>query len=197
MSPELIDVETQSRRRTKYSDRYALGMVIYEVLSGRIPFYRYTNWSIPAKVVRGDRPERPVGAEGVWFTDGVWEAMERCWVPQPKNRSNVEDVLRCLEGASRSWVRSPPRQVEVPSTINSPAMSAFEITTEQSVSAYQSGGSSYLHSSNGHEPSSKGDTDNAGTYSFAHELPFLRSNGIRHITSAPPFVPTGALQIPL
>ena len=139
MSLELMDVEIQSRHRTKYSDCYTLGIVIYKVLSGLMLFYQCTNWSIPAKVVRGDRPGRPEGVEGVWFTDGVWEALKHCWVPQPKNRWSVEDVLQCLEGASRSWVLSPPRQVAVPSTINSPVISTFEITTEQSVSTYQGG----------------------------------------------------------
>ena len=139
MSPELLDVSIRSHHRTKYSDCYALGMVIYEVLSGRIPFYQYTNWSIPAKVVRGDRPGRPEGAEGAWFADDVWEALERCWVPQPKDRSSVEDVLQCLEKASRSWTRPSLPRAAVPSRIDSPTMSVFEITTEQGVGVDQGG----------------------------------------------------------
>ena len=106
MSPELLHPEIEDRRRTKYSDRYALGMVIYEVLSGRMPFYRYANLIIPGKVVGGERPKRPQGAEGVWFTDDVWGLLGRCWESQPENRPNIEDVLQCLEKVSRSWIPS-------------------------------------------------------------------------------------------
>ena len=106
MSPELFGLEIQDHRRTKHSDFYALGMVVYEVLSGRMPFYQYVNLVIPGRVVGGDRPKRPRGTEGVWFTDDVWEVLGRCWNPQPGNRPNIEDVLRCLEKASRSWTPS-------------------------------------------------------------------------------------------
>lgn len=70
----------------------------------------------------------------MWFTDGVWKALEGCWVPELKSRLSVEGVLQCLEKASRSWTQPSILQAAVPSTINSPMMSTFEITTEQSVS---------------------------------------------------------------
>jgi len=106
MSPELLDPEIQDHRWTIYSDCYALGMVIYEVLSERMPFYQSLNLAIPWKVLKGDRPERPQGAEGTWFTDDVWEVLEHCWMPQPGDRPNVEGILHCLEKVSRSW--TPP-----------------------------------------------------------------------------------------
>ena len=103
MSPELLDPEIQDHRRTVYSDCYALGMVIYEVLSERTPFYRHSNLIISWKVVRGVRPERPEGAEGGWFTDDIWEVLGRCWMPQPGDRPSIKNVLQCLEAVSRSW----------------------------------------------------------------------------------------------
>lgn len=96
MSPELLDPEVHDHRQTKYSDCYGLGMVIYEVLSRRVPFYQHADFSVFEKVIQGDRPERPEGAEGVWFTDDIWEVLERCWVPTPRDRPSVGDVLRCL-----------------------------------------------------------------------------------------------------
>jgi len=110
MSPELLDPEIQDHRQTIYSDCYALGMVIYEVLSEKIPFYQFLNLVISWKVLKGDRPERPQGAEGAWFTDDVWEVLGRCWMSQPRDRPSVKDVLQCLEEVSRSWtpLSAPP-----------------------------------------------------------------------------------------
>ena len=145
MSPELLDPEIQDRRHTTRSDCYALGMVMYEVLSGRAPFYRYKNnqsFVIPGKVIAGDRPERPQGAEGAWFTDYVWETVERCWKPQPRDRPNIEVVLQCLEGVSKSWIPPSPRSSIVPSTADSLTHgSSYTITME---STDGSGASSLL-----------------------------------------------------
>ena len=102
MSPELIYPEKFDLARsipTKKSDCYALGMVIYEVLSGQTP---YSPWKPPAvmwKVMRGERPERPQGGEGSLFTDGIWKVLELCWKSQPCDRINVQAVLRGLEGS--------------------------------------------------------------------------------------------------
>jgi serine/threonine protein kinase len=76
-SPELIDPERfglQERRPTKESDRYALGMVIYEVLSGQVPFAPYEVSAAVVKIAEGERPKRPRGEEGRLFTDDIWVA---------------------------------------------------------------------------------------------------------------------------
>ena len=97
--PELFDLE--DRRPTKSSDCYAFGMVIYEVLSGRRPFSRDEGYVIVVKISRGERPVRPQGAKGRWFTDDIWNILERCWNRRPGDRPRVEDILHCLE-VSRS-----------------------------------------------------------------------------------------------
>lgn len=107
MSPELFDPETFGRkdsRRTIQSDCYALGMVIYEVLSGHIPFPRCEAFPVVAKVSRGERPKRPRGAEKVWFSDVVWNLLEDCWKPSPEERPGIADVLLCLRKVSKSWI---------------------------------------------------------------------------------------------
>ena len=104
MSPELFDSKVQDHRRMKCSDCYALGMVIYEVLSRRRLFYQYANLVVFGKVAGGSRPERPQGMEAMWFMDDVWGMLGRCWVCQLEHRPSVKDVLWCLEEVSRSWV---------------------------------------------------------------------------------------------
>ena len=84
MSPELLypeNFDLEDSRRTKYSDCYALGMVIYEVLSGEVPFLHYGVFAVIAKVSKGERPGRPRGEVGKCFTDGIWEILEGCWRP--------------------------------------------------------------------------------------------------------------------
>jgi hypothetical protein len=107
MSPELFCPEKfglEDGRRTKRSDCYALGMVIYEVLSGQVPFPSCGVYAVVVKVTGGERPGRPGGAEGIWFADTIWEILERCWTPKPDDRPMTEDVLRCLEVVSRAWM---------------------------------------------------------------------------------------------
>jgi len=95
MGPELIAPERfgfEKSRPTKASDCYALGMVIYETISGKLPFHEHTDLTVFLKVVEGERPPRAVG-----FTDDLWGTLKLCWAPQPYTRPNIEDVLQCLE----------------------------------------------------------------------------------------------------
>ena len=101
MSPELIDPDRFGLKKillTKESDCYALGMVIYEVLSGRAPFAPLKSPLATQKVLEGERPKRPEGEERTSFTDGIWEMLEHCWKHQPNERISAEVVLQCLEG---------------------------------------------------------------------------------------------------
>ena len=135
MSPELFyprDFGLEDSRRTKCSDCYALGMVIYEVLSGQVPFHRFGSFAVVAMVGRGERPERPDGAEGRWFTDAVWRGLERCWAPKRDDRPSIEDVLRSLEEASRSWTPLSCPTMENPPPTNSPPWSLSDSSTGES-----------------------------------------------------------------
>ena len=106
MSPELFDPEQfglKDNRRTQESDCYALAMVILEVLTGQVPFPRYDGFIVVRKVMKGERPERPQGPGAGWFTDDLWEILERCWSPDSGIRPAVEVVFECLEWSSLAW----------------------------------------------------------------------------------------------
>lgn len=133
MSPELFDPDEfniMDSRPTKCSDCYAFGMVIYEVLSGQIPFSKCHDYAVVAKVLKGKRPVRPQGAEGRWFTDGIWSILECCWMPIPGYRPKIEDVLPRLE-VLRSWT-PPPAQIIADPTAGTPPTWDPE-STEESV----------------------------------------------------------------
>jgi len=115
MSPELFDPESfglKDNRPTKHSDCYALGMLIYEVLSGQVPFFRHHGYAAVLRILKGNRPERPQGAVGTWFTDDIWSISERCWEPVPGDRPRIKDILQYLETVSGSWM-PPSSQVLV------------------------------------------------------------------------------------
>jgi len=98
MSPERIAPEQfgfENSRPTISSDCYALGMVIYETISGNIPFHKDTDLTVFLKVVKGEHPPR-----GVKFVRDLWEMLERCWASKPSDRPCIEDILRCLEMVS-------------------------------------------------------------------------------------------------
>jgi len=110
MSPELISPERfgfENSRPTKASDCYALGMVIYETISGKLPFHRYTYPTVILKVLEGERPPRGAG-----FAGGLWKMLEQCWASRPKNRPSIEDVLHCLEMPSNLLEPPPPSAVD-------------------------------------------------------------------------------------
>jgi len=101
MGPELLDpgkFGLSESRPTKESDCYALGMVVYEVLSGGKPFAPNTSVVIMRMVLEGSRPGRPQKEEGRLFTGMIWAVLERCWEPRPSDRTSVGVVLQALEG---------------------------------------------------------------------------------------------------
>ena len=109
MSPELLTLDLtdlKNCRPTKHSDCYALGMVVYEVLSGQVPFAPFGHYVAMWKVVGGERPQRPGGAEGVLFSNELWRMLNRCWATRPESRPSGSAVLECLERVSRD--ANPP-----------------------------------------------------------------------------------------
>jgi len=113
MAPELLSPKEFGLKDaipTKASDCYALGMLMYEVLGGEIPFAQATReYSIICEVLGGNRPKRPQGRRGAQFTDELWEILELCWKPRSSDRPSVDTVLQRLEGVVRP--PGPPSDV--------------------------------------------------------------------------------------
>jgi hypothetical protein len=87
----------QHCRSTESSDCYALGMVIYETISGNVPFHEDADLTVLLKVLGRKRPPRGGG-----FSTDLWGMLERCWESQPSNRPSIGDVLQYLEVLSNS-----------------------------------------------------------------------------------------------
>ena len=97
-------------------------MAIYEVLSEQVPFAPLEGPDIIFAVVDGERPGRPQGREGAWFSDGLWWMLEDCWKPQPDHRPNLDIVLACLEeqgDASKSVISLALTRSLIPMALSS------------------------------------------------------------------------------
>ena len=97
MSPELFDPQQfglENTRPTVQSDSYALGMVVYEVISGRLPFYEYLSSTVSTMILKGQRPVRDAD-----FPDVIWDMLQWCWAAQYSDRPSIKQILQCLEDA--------------------------------------------------------------------------------------------------
>jgi len=107
MSPELIAPQRfglKDSRPTKSSDCYALGMVIYETVSGNLPFHEDSDLTVFVKVLEGGHPRR-----GARFTRDLWKVLEQCWASPSNNRPSAEDILQSLERLPNSLGPLSPR----------------------------------------------------------------------------------------
>ena len=188
MGPELLSPQQfgfKDSRPTRHSDCYALGMVVYEVLTTRIPFHLDADLIVFMHVVEGKRPERPQGVGEAWFTDDVWEILERCWTQQPESRPSIKDVLQCLGKASRSWIPPPPWVTAGAPATDSPARNSSDSSIEGSTDENEVSSPSSQPSL---ELPSKGDPNKINTcspltsFQFFAKLQITRTSGrIRNI----------------
>ena len=141
MGPELLDPAKfglEESRTTESSDCYALGTVVYEVLSRRVPFDERTRYAVVSRVLEGGRPERPEGTNGRWFTDAVWSVLEGFWKPEPSSRPPVDSVFRCLDETSNTWTPFSPPMVEDPQVADLSASAPSDPSTEGSMTVVRS-----------------------------------------------------------
>ncbi|KAF9791978.1 kinase-like domain-containing protein, partial [Thelephora terrestris] len=128
MSPELLDpiqfgiTEPEGDRPTRQSDCYTLGMVIYEILCGAVPFEEIpAGYQVVDAILRGRRPEKPEGAARLGFKDELWTIVEQCWRENRDERPRVEEILSSPSAQLQRFSRS---SFEARYSHNPPAESA-------------------------------------------------------------------------
>ena len=100
MSPELLDpvkFGVRTKQPTEGSDCYALGMVVYQILTGSKPFGEGNCTDIARRVLDGVRPERPRGELGKFFTDDIWDILQHCWRTYSGERPSARGILQPLK----------------------------------------------------------------------------------------------------
>ena len=78
---------------SKEGDIYALGMTLYQVLTGWYPFYPKREFEVIHAVIEGGRPPKPENAEEIGMTEVVWELMRECWRQDRTKRPIIREVL--------------------------------------------------------------------------------------------------------
>ncbi|KAG8975341.1 hypothetical protein FRC05_005900 [Tulasnella sp. 425] len=98
-SPEIL---RDGAHKSLQSDVYAFGITIYEVLSGKVPYYdRPSAGSIIAGVLfSGLRPplDPPAAPNGTLYLR-FWTEATRCWTDRPAERPSMTDVLQALSNS--------------------------------------------------------------------------------------------------
>jgi serine/threonine protein kinase/photosystem II stability/assembly factor-like uncharacterized protein len=99
MAPEILRGEAADYR----GDLWALGVVLYEVASGRMPFGGRTGFEISSAVMR----EMP-SALGPPVPPGLWAIIQRCLAKEPAQRyQRASEIQAALEAVQSAAIVSP------------------------------------------------------------------------------------------
>ncbi|KLO08483.1 kinase-like protein [Schizopora paradoxa] len=83
---------------TKETDVWAFGMVLFELLSGLVPFsHLKTDVQVAMAILSGRTPSRPVSSESENDQDLVWSLCQDCWQHVPSDRPTMLTLHGKLE----------------------------------------------------------------------------------------------------
>ncbi|CAE7114097.1 unnamed protein product [Rhizoctonia solani] len=98
-APEILSEETKT---TQAGDVYALGMVIFETITGIMPYDGMKDVVIMRRVLSGIVPSRSEThiPNGVEQADRLWSLITRCWSFDPLERPKAWEVKETMEGVT-------------------------------------------------------------------------------------------------
>ena len=105
LAPELLSGE----HATTYSDVFAFGVVLWELLTFELPWFKDNPWSVAHTVGNGGRLTIPnrwdlPGLDTNQFSrlDDYLDLMQRCWAQNPYDRPGFSEIIQDLKGMESS-----------------------------------------------------------------------------------------------
>src|SRR6266540_550497 len=93
IAPEILKaIKTKQDSHTKSSDIYSLGVLLWEISSGKTPFEDHNDYTIITAILLGVREEKIA-----YTPDEYYKLYSKCWDEEPKKRCTIEDVYEILE----------------------------------------------------------------------------------------------------
>src|SRR6266540_4269878 len=94
VAPEILDASKtkQEDPYTKSSDVYSLGVLLWEISSGKPPFENSNDYTIVANILLGHREEKIPDTP-----NGYYKLYSECWNNEPEKRHTIEYIYKVLE----------------------------------------------------------------------------------------------------
>ncbi|QRV99144.1 receptor-interacting serine/threonine-protein kinase 1 [Ceratobasidium sp. AG-Ba] len=101
MPPESLSRYTQGQeleRPSSATDIWAWGHLVYETITGKLPYYPYpTDFLAVPAIMGGELNPRPTADEpnaDMFLAALFWPALERCWAFEPQKRPRITEIIR-------------------------------------------------------------------------------------------------------
>ncbi|XP_034099776.2 mitogen-activated protein kinase kinase kinase 7-like [Drosophila albomicans] len=104
MAPEIVE----GSKYTEKCDVYSFGIILWEVMSRKKPFYNLeneTSYFILNKVMEGMRPDVN-DMNGIQNAEQIKLLITKCWDANPTERPTMKKVAAIMKNTSSNWVKS-------------------------------------------------------------------------------------------
>ena len=92
---------TESAPHSRACDIYALGIVMWEIMTGESPYKGWNTARITAQVILGNRPELPAD-----LPQSIQDCIKQAWHKNPKERQTAQQLVLQLQAIASEIEKS-------------------------------------------------------------------------------------------
>ena len=105
IAPEVFSMGG-SARYNEMADIFSFGMLLYQIISRKGPYYELSDDKIHLPVQKGERPKMPKDSRATMAYHYLSQVMEACWEGDPQERPHTESILKYICLSSTQSVMS-------------------------------------------------------------------------------------------